>query len=129
MKKFILLTILTVSMCAAVSAQKSAMTVKEYFAAVPEQYIKADAKKRAGWIDSDSAEDGYLDYTIPVAELGIKEGEGRAFGNVQLFEKSKGGVIVGLTTNMCAEGSCSGKCFFSITTAENGMTSRAISRR
>jgi hypothetical protein len=112
MKKFILLAILVVSMCAAVSAQKGAMTVKDYFAAIPEEHIKADAKKRAGWIDSNSAEDGYLDYTIPAAELGIEEGEGRAFGSVQLFEKTKGGVIVGLTTNMCAEGSCVGQVLF-----------------
>jgi hypothetical protein len=113
MKKFLALTIIVLTMNLVGFAQaKKVLSVKEYFAAIPEQYIKADAKKRAGWIDSDSAEDGYLDYTIPVAELGIEEGEGRAFGSVQLFEKSKGGVIVGLTTNMCAEGSCVGQVLF-----------------
>jgi hypothetical protein len=112
MKKFLVLTIIVVAMNLVGFAQgKKEMTVKDYFSAIPEQYIKADAKKRASWIDSDSAEDGYLDYTIPVAELGLKEGEGRAFGSVQLFEKSKG-IIVGLTTNMCAEGSCSGQVLF-----------------
>lgn len=111
MKKNILLAIITLAMSLAAFGQ-SAMSVKDYYLAIPQEYMKADSAKRTAWISSDSIDDGYLEYTIPAADLGINEGEGRAYGNVQIFEKTDGGVIVGLTTNMCAEGECSGQLLF-----------------
>ncbi len=111
MKNFIVLAIIALSMSFAVFGQKP-MSVKDNYLAIPHEYLKADAEKRTAWIKTESPEDGYLDYTIPVTELGVPEGEGRAFGDVQIFEKTGGGVIVGLTTNMCSEDACQGQVLF-----------------
>lgn len=111
MKKLLVLAIITLSMSLVAFGQK-AMSVKDYYLAIPEEFMKADAEKRTAWITTDSVDDGYLEYTIPASELGVNEDEGRAFGNVQVFEKPDGGVIVGLTTNMCSEGVCQGQVLF-----------------
>ena len=108
MKKFLVLAIIALSMSFAAFGQK-AMSVKDYYLAIPEEYMKADKEKRTAWITTDSVDDGYLEYTIPAADLGVSEDEGRSYGNVQVFEKNGGGVIVGMTTNMCSEGACWGQ--------------------
>jgi hypothetical protein len=111
MKKFLILAIITLSM-SLVAFGNNAMSVKDYFLAIPQEYMKADKEKRTSWITTDSVDDGYLEYTIPAAELGVTKEQGRAYGNVQVFEKKDGGVIVGLTTNMCSDGACQGQVLF-----------------
>lgn len=113
MKKIILIAIITLTMnVLAFAGSNTAMSVKDYYLAIPQEYMKADSAKRTAWISADSIDDGSLEYTIPAADLGISEGEGRAYGNVQVFEKTDGGVVVGLTTNMCSEGMCMGQLLF-----------------
>ncbi len=120
MKKFIVLVIITISMCALAFGQKAKpasankeMIVNDYFLQIPEEYIKADVRKRAGWIDTDNNADGYLDFTIPFSELDVEGGEdANAFGSMQLFPKKKGGVIVGLALNMCIDKVCQGQLLF-----------------
>ena len=113
--KNILLAILVLSLSLSAFAQKAKptatkeMSVKEYFLAIPTDYLKSDAKKRAAWIDSESTEDGYLSYNIPVKEVTGEDGEGKVFGNVQVFKKKKGGVVIGMSTNMCEDGVCMGQ--------------------
>jgi hypothetical protein len=120
MKKLLLLAIIALSVSAfgqtktpakTASASKE-MTVKEYFLAIPTEYLKAEAKKRAAWVESESAEDGYLSYNIPVKEVTGEDGEGKVFGNVQVFKKKKGGVIIGVSTNLCEKGVCLGQLLF-----------------
>ncbi|MCU0240647.1 MAG: hypothetical protein MUC29_14495, partial [Pyrinomonadaceae bacterium] len=77
MKKFILLAIIALTMNVlafaqtktAASSAKKEMTVKEYFLAIPNDILKADAKKRTAWIESESTEDGHISFNIPVKEL------------------------------------------------------------
>ncbi len=120
MKKILLLTIIALSVSAFAQTKtpvKSAsvskeMTVKEYFLAIPEEFIKAEPKKRVSWIDSESTEDGYLSYEIPIVEVtGNKDDKAKVFGNLQIFKKKKGGIVIGMTTNMCEEGNCVGQIF------------------
>jgi hypothetical protein len=119
-KKLLLLTIIALSVSAfgqtktpakTASASKE-MSVKEYFLAIPTEYLKADAKKRTAWIDSEFAEGGYLSFDIPVKEITGEDGEGKVFGSVQTFKKTKGGVVIGMATNMCEEGVCVGQLLF-----------------
>ena len=97
MKKLVLLSMFTMlfslaAFARAKTATKS-MTVKEYFLAIPTDFLKADAKKRAEWIQSESSEDGYLAFEIPVKEVTGEDGNGKIFGDVQVFNKKKGGVV------------------------------------
>jgi hypothetical protein len=120
MKKLLFLTIIALSVSAfaqtktpakTASASKE-MTVKEYFLAIPTEYLKADAKSRASWIESDDNSSGYLSFNMPADEIpGGKEleEEGVVYGNVQVFKKTKGGVIIGFSVNMCAESKCVGQ--------------------
>ncbi len=116
--KTILLAILALSLSISAFAQKAKpiatkeMSVKEYFLAIPTDYLKSDAKKRAAWIESESTEDGYLSYNIPVKEVTGDDGEGKVFGNVQVFKKKKSGVVIGMSTNLCEEGNCIGQLLF-----------------
>lgn len=120
MKKLLLLTIIALSVSAFAQTKMPAktasgskeMTVKEYFLAIPAEYLKADAKSRAAWVESESAEDGYLSYNISVKEVTGEDGEGKVFGNVQVFKKKKGGVIIGMSTNLCEDGVCQGQLLF-----------------
>jgi hypothetical protein len=119
MKKLLLLAIIALSVSAfgqkapvkSGSASKE-MTVKEYFLAIPTEYLKADAKKRADWIETDDNATGYLSFTMPADEIpggeDLKE-EGVVYGNVQVFKKTKGGAIIGFSVNMCAESKCVGQ--------------------
>jgi hypothetical protein len=84
------------------------MTVKDYFLAIPNEFIKAPAAKRTAWIEQDSSDIGYLAYTIPVKELTGEEGEGSVWGALQIFEKTGGGVMIGMVNNLCADGECMG---------------------
>ena len=119
MKKFILLAIIALSISAfgqkapakTTSASKE-MSVKEYFLAIPTEYLKSDAKKRAAWIESEFAEDGYLSFNIPVKEITGEDGEGKVFGSVQVFKKKTSGVVIGMATNLCEEGVCVGQLLF-----------------
>lgn len=88
------------------------MTVRDYLLAIPTEYIKAAPGKRAAWIESESTEDGWLAYDIPLAELTDATGDGRVFGTLQVFEKSAGGVVVGMANNLCADGECLGMLRF-----------------
>ena len=120
MKKIIVLALITVSMCCAAFGQKTKpaaakkeMKVFDYFLDIPEQYIKAEARQRAIWMDDSSDKDGSLDFTIPYGQLDIEGDEdATAFGSVQLFNKKKGGVIVGLAVNMCIDKVCAGQLLF-----------------
>ena len=120
MKRLIVLTMIALSMCCVAFGQKTKtasandkMIVNDYFMQIPEQYIKADSRKRAGWVDTDNKVDGYLAFTIPFAELDVEGGEdANAFGSLQLFKKDKGGVIVGLAINMCVDKVCEGQLLF-----------------
>jgi hypothetical protein len=120
MKKLLLLAIIALSVSAfgqtktpmkTASASKE-MTVKEYFLAIPTEYLKADAKKRASWIESESAEDGYMSFNIPVKEITGEDGEGKVFGSVQVFKKKTSGVFIGMSTNLCEAGVCMGQVLF-----------------
>jgi hypothetical protein len=116
--KNILLAILALSLSLSAFAQKAKptvtkeMTVKEYFLAIPLDYLKSEAKKRSAWIESESTEDGYLSFKIPVKEITGEDGEGKVFGDVQVFKKKKGGVVIGMSTNLCEEGNCVGQLLF-----------------
>lgn len=120
MKRFLVLAIIALSMNVlafaqakpTVSSTKKEMTVKEYFLAIPTEYLKADAKKRVAWIESESAEDGNLSYNIPVKEITGEDGEGKVWGNVQLFKKKSGGAVIGMSTNLCEQGICIGQLLF-----------------
>ncbi len=120
MKKLLLLAIFALSVSAfgqtktpakTASASKE-MTVKEYFLAIPTEYLQADAKKRADWIEIDEHSIGYLSFTMPADEIpggeDLKE-EGVVYGNVQVFKKTKGGAVIGFSVNMCAESKCVGQ--------------------
>jgi hypothetical protein len=119
MKKLLLLAIIALSISAfgqkapvkTASASKE-MTVKEYFLAIPTEYLKADAKSRASWIESDDNSSGYLSFNMPADEIpggeDLKE-EGVVYGNVQVFKKTKGGAVIGFSVNMCAESKCVGQ--------------------
>jgi hypothetical protein len=120
MKKLLLLTIIALSVSAfgqtktpakTASASKE-MTVKEYFLAIPTEYLKADAKKRAAWIESDDNSIGYLSFNMPADEIPGGEDlteEGVVYGNLQVFKKTKGGAVIGFSVNMCAESKCVGQ--------------------
>jgi hypothetical protein len=117
MKKITLFAMLVLTMSLAVfgqtkSAPKKEMTVKEYFLAIPNDFMKADAKKRTAWIENESTEDGYLAFNIPVKEITGEDGEGKVWGNVQVFKKKAGGVVIGMSTNLCEEGVCMGQLLF-----------------
>lgn len=107
----LILAMIALSLAATAFGQ-APKSVRDYYLAIPPEHIKADKAKRTAWISTESREDGYLEYTIPAADLGVSEAEGRAWGNVQVFEKTEGGVVVGLTTNMCSEGICVGNVLF-----------------
>ncbi len=115
MKKITLLAMLVLTMGltvfgqAAKSAPQKEMTVKEYFLAIPNEHLKADAKKRVAWIESESTEDGFLSFNIPVKELTGEDGEGKVWGNAQVFKKKSGGVLIGIATNLCEDGACMGQ--------------------
>jgi len=116
MKKFILLTILAVSLSVGVFAQKAQtkkeMTVKEYFLAIPNEFLNAPAAKRSAWIENENAADGNLTFNIPISEITDEEGEGSVFGGLQVFKKKDGGILLGMVNNMCAEGECIGMMRF-----------------
>lgn len=86
-------------------------TIRDYYLAIPTDYIKADAKKRAGWIESEFTEGGNLTFDIPVKELTGEDGDGKVFGSAQLFP-IKGGMMIGVATNMCESGKCVGQVLF-----------------
>ena len=91
---------------------KKEMSAKEYFLAIPSDYIKAEAKDRADWIKSEENRIGYLSFTMPADEFpGGKEleEEGVAYGNVQVFKKTGGGAVIGMAVNLCAESKCVGQ--------------------
>jgi hypothetical protein len=88
------------------------MTVKDYFLAIPNEFMKAEPSKRAGWITSEFAEDGYLSFDIPIKEITGEEGEGKVWGSVLVFEKKDGSKIVGMATNLCEDGVCQGQLLF-----------------
>lgn len=88
------------------------MTVKDYFLAIPSEFIKAPATKRTAWIEQEDASIGYLSYNIPVKELTGEDGEGSVWGSLQVFEKNGGGVMVGMVNNLCADGECMGMMRF-----------------
>ena len=69
MKKFLLLTIIALSMSLTAFAQAKKMSVKDYFLAIPTDFMKAEPAKRAAWIESEFNEDGYLSYNIPIKEV------------------------------------------------------------
>lgn len=113
MKLLSIFTLLLVAMSSAAMAQKGkAMTVKDYYLAIPTEHIQAPAAKRAAWIDSQFAEDGFLSFDIPVKEITGEDGDGKVFGYVQVFKKKTAGVIIGVATNMCEEGTCLGQLLF-----------------
>ncbi len=111
MKLLSIFTLIFVSLVATATAQK-AMTVKDYYLAIPTEYIQAPAAKRAAWIDSQFAEEGHLSFDIPVKEITGEDGDGKVFGYVQVFKKKASGVIIGVATNMCEEGTCQGQLLF-----------------
>lgn len=112
MKKLTILTTLIFLIAGVAAAQNNApKTINEYFLEIPSEYIKSDTRQRALWIDEDNAKQGYLAFTIPAAQI-LDEDEdldATIFGEAQLFNKDKGGVIVGLTINICAENKCAGQ--------------------
>ncbi|HMT07299.1 MAG TPA: hypothetical protein PKA82_04790 [Pyrinomonadaceae bacterium] len=110
MKFLTLFTLIFATLAISASAQK-AMSVRDYYLAIPSQYINADAKKRASWIESEYAAEGNLSFNIPVKELTGEDGDGKAFGYVQVFKK-KIGVVIGVATNMCEGGTCQGQLLF-----------------
>lgn len=113
MKLFSIFTLILVAMTSAAIAQNGkAMTVKDYYLAIPTEYIQAPAAKRAAWIESQFAEEGYLSFDIPVKEITGEDGDGKVFGNVQVFKKKTADVIIGVATNMCEEGTCQGQLLF-----------------
>lgn len=112
MKKLILLTFCALILNAAAFAQKKEMSVKDYFLAIPTEFIKAESNKRAAWIENENAEDGNLTYNIPISELTDEEGDGKVFGGLQVFKKKDGGVLLGMVNNLCAEGECIGMMRF-----------------
>lgn len=107
MKKLTLLFAALLLMSGAAFGQKK--TVRDYFLAVPTDYIQVDAKKRAAWIESDDSSIGNLSFNIPIRDITGEDGEGKVFGTFQQFEKKGGGMIFGLATNMCADGQCVGE--------------------
>ena len=112
MKQILFLTGFILLMSGFVMAQgKAPKTINEYFLAIPEEYIKSDTRQRAFWIDDDNAKDGYLSFTIPAAQFLEDDdvADAKVFGEAQLFKKDKGGMIVGLTINICAENKCEGQ--------------------
>lgn len=112
MKQILFLTGFVLLMSGFVFAQgKTPKTINEYFLAIPNEYIKADTRQRAFWIDDDNAKDGYLAFTIPAAQFLDEDDDldANVFGEAQLFKKDKGGVIVGLAINICANNTCSGQ--------------------
>jgi hypothetical protein len=112
MKKFLVLTIIALAMSLNTFSQAKQMTVKDYFLAIPTEFMKSAPAKRAAWIESDSADDGYLSYNIPVKEVTGEDGEGKVWGNVQIFEKTAGGLVLGMSTNLCEDGGCQGQLLF-----------------
>ena len=92
--------------------KKNEMSVKEYFLAIPSEYLKADAETRTGWIQAEENSIGFLSFSMPADELpggaDLKE-EGVVYGNVQVFDKTAGGAIIGFAVNMCAESKCVGQ--------------------
>lgn len=111
MKKTIFIAAIAVTFSLTAFGQAKKMTVRDYFLAIPTEHIKADAKKRAAWIESEWAEEGYLSFDIPVKEITGEDGDGKVFGSVQVLNK-KSGVIIGVATNMCEEGVCLGQLLF-----------------
>lgn len=113
MKKIILLTFCLLIFSTNSFAQKKEMTVKDYFLAMPTEFINAEPKKRADWIERVNAEDGTLTYNIPLSELTDEDaGDATVYGEIQVFKKKKGGVLLGIANNICAEGKCSGMINF-----------------
>jgi hypothetical protein len=112
MKKILVLSIITLALSLTAFGQAKKMTVKDYFLAIPNEFMKAEPAKRATWIESESAEDGYLSYNIPIKEITDEDGDGKVWGNFQVFEKKSGGVILGMSTNLCEEGVCLGQLLF-----------------
>lgn len=114
MKFLITLTLILAATCSAAFAQSAgkSMTVKDYFLAIPTQYLSAPAAKRTAWIESQFAEDGFLSFDIPVKEITGEDGDGKVFGYVQVFKKKAAGVIIGVATNMCESGKCEGQLLF-----------------
>lgn len=109
MKTFLFSIIVTLSMnLFAYGNSNAEMSVKDYFLAIPSEFIKAPAAKRTVWIEQEDASIGYLSYNIPVKELTGEDGEGSVWGSLQVFEKNGGGVMVGMVNNLCADGECMG---------------------
>jgi hypothetical protein len=79
---------------------------------MPTEFMKAEPAKRTAWIESEWAEDGYLSFNIPVKEVTGEDGEGKIWGNFQIFEKTEGGIILGMATNLCEQGVCMGQLLF-----------------
>ncbi|HRH42109.1 MAG TPA: hypothetical protein PKY82_10725 [Pyrinomonadaceae bacterium] len=113
MKRLLFLTVITLIMnLLAFGQAKKEMSVKEYFLAIPNEFIKADAKKRVDWIETEENSIGFLSFKMPADEFpggeDLKE-EGVVYGNVQVFKKTGGGAVIGLAVNLCAEGKCVGQ--------------------
>jgi len=111
MKQLLIISLVLCSLSIASFGQKP-MTVKDYYLAIPTEYIQAPAAKRTAWIESQFAEDGFLSFDIPVKEITGEDGDGKVFGYVQVFKKKTSGVIIGVATNMCEEGTCVGQLLF-----------------
>ena len=108
---FSIIAVLSLSLFA-FGNSKAEMSVKDYFLAIPSEFIKASAAKRTAWIEQEDASIGYLAYTIPVKELTGDEGEDSVWGALQVFEKKDGGVMIGMVNNLCADGECMGMMRF-----------------
>jgi hypothetical protein len=107
MKKLFLAALMITAAALAGSAQTS---VNEYFLAIPENLIKAEVRERAFWIDSIDDENDFLEFTIPASKFFDEDIEDVSiFGNAQLFYHDDGGVIIGISINMCVDKSCSGQ--------------------
>lgn len=115
MKRLLILSSFMLMFAMGAFAQKQGeMTVNQYFLQIPEEYLKADVKQRNMWIEDEDPENDNMGFVIPASQImeDADDDDATVFGNVQLFKKDAGGVLVGMTINMCVEEVCIGQILF-----------------
>lgn len=110
MKKIFTLTCLIIMFGAfsTVATAQKKMTVKDYFLAIPQEYLKIDRVQRTKIIDENDAEYGYLKFNVPLS-ADEDWGGAEVWGEVQIFSGKTGKTLVAMAVNRCLEAVCMGQ--------------------
>lgn len=113
--KYILAAVMLLTF-AFVAAAQSKMTAKDYFLAIPSEYINLTKAQRTQMIDRDASNPEQVRFVLDLKALPNAEremwGDAEVWGEVVVFKGNAKNTIVAMVINRCAEGECMGQPLF-----------------